>query len=46
MAFDPISAIFDVGGKLIDKLIPDPQAKAPIPYACSYPRPEWTRTCS
>lgn len=28
MAFDPISAIFDVGGKLIDKLIPDPQAKA------------------
>ena len=28
MAFDPVSAIFDVGGKLIDKLIPDPQAKA------------------
>lgn len=28
MAFDPISAIFEVGGKLIDKLIPDPQAKA------------------
>ena len=28
MAFDPISAIFDVGGKLIDKLIPDPQAQA------------------
>ena len=28
MAFDPVSAIFEVGGKLIDKLIPDPQAKA------------------
>jgi len=28
MSFDPLSAIFDVGGKLIDKLIPDPQAKA------------------
>lgn len=28
MAFDPITAILDVGGKLIDKLIPDPQAKA------------------
>ena len=28
MAFDPVSAMFDVGGKLIDKLIPDPQAKA------------------
>jgi hypothetical protein len=28
MAFDPISALFEVGGKLIDKLIPDPQAKA------------------
>lgn len=28
MAFDPISAIMDVGGKLIDKLIPDPKAKA------------------
>jgi len=28
MAFDPISALLDVGGKLIDKLIPDPQAKA------------------
>lgn len=28
MAFDPISAVFEVGGKLIDKLIPDPQAKA------------------
>lgn len=28
MAFDPLTAIFDVGSKLIDKLIPDPQAKA------------------
>lgn len=28
MVFDPISALFEVGGKLIDKLIPDPQAKA------------------
>ncbi len=28
MSFDPISALFEVGGKLIDKLIPDPQAKA------------------
>lgn len=28
MAFDPISALLDVGGKLIDKFIPDPQAKA------------------
>jgi hypothetical protein len=28
MAFDPISAIMDVGSKLIDKLIPDPKAKA------------------
>jgi hypothetical protein len=27
MAF-PLAALFDVGGKLIDKLIPDPQAKA------------------
>lgn len=24
----PLSAIFDIGNKLIDKLIPDPQAKA------------------
>jgi hypothetical protein len=24
----PLAALFDVGGKLIDKLIPDPQAKA------------------
>ena len=28
MAFDPITAIFGVGEKLIDKLIPDPEAKA------------------
>lgn len=28
MALDPISAIMDVGGKLIDKLFPDPRAKA------------------
>jgi len=28
MAFDPLTAIMDVGGKLIDKLIPDPEAKA------------------
>ena len=28
MAFDPITALFDVGSKLIDKLIPDPEAKA------------------
>ena len=24
----PLAAIFDIGGKLIDKLIPDPEAKA------------------
>lgn len=28
MALDPISSLLDVGGKLIDKLIPDPEAKA------------------
>jgi hypothetical protein len=28
MAFDPVSALFEVGGKLIDKLIPDPAQKA------------------
>lgn len=28
MAFDPLTSILDIGGKLIDKLIPDPQAKA------------------
>ena len=28
MSLDPISAVLDIGGKLIDKLIPDPQAKA------------------
>ena len=27
MSFDPITAILDVGGKLIDKLLPDPEAK-------------------
>ena len=27
MAFDPISAVFDVGSKLIDRLIPDPAQK-------------------
>lgn len=24
MAFDPVTALFDIGGKLIDKLLPDP----------------------
>ena len=28
MAFDPITGALELGGKLIDKLIPDPQAKA------------------
>lgn len=28
MAFDPLSALLDVGGKLIDKLLPDPKQKA------------------
>ena len=28
MAFDPITSALELGGKLIDKLIPDPQAKA------------------
>jgi hypothetical protein len=28
MALDPLSAILEVGGKLIDKLIPDPKQKA------------------
>lgn len=28
MAFDPISSALDLGSKLVDKLIPDPQAKA------------------
>jgi hypothetical protein len=28
MAFDPLSSLLDVGKALIDKLIPDPQAKA------------------
>ena len=27
MAFDPITAVFEIGGKLIDKLLPDPGAK-------------------
>jgi hypothetical protein len=28
MAFDPVSAALDLGGKLVDKLFPDPQKKA------------------
>lgn len=28
MSFDPITAAMDLGGKLIDRLIPDPAAKA------------------
>ena len=28
MALDPLTAILDIGGKLIDKLFPDPAAKA------------------
>lgn len=28
MSLDPITAVLDIGGKLIDKLIPDPAAKA------------------
>jgi len=28
MALDPISSIIEVGGKLIDKFVPDPQAAA------------------
>ncbi len=28
MSFDPLTAVLDVGGKLIDKLVPDPAAKA------------------
>jgi hypothetical protein len=28
MAFDPVSSLLDIGGKLIDRLIPDPEAKA------------------
>ena len=28
MSFDPLTAVIDVGGKLIDKLVPDPTAKA------------------
>ena len=28
MAFDPLSSLLDIGGKLIDRLIPDPEAKA------------------
>lgn len=28
MSFDPISAAMDLGGKLIERLIPDPAAKA------------------
>lgn len=28
MAFDPLTAILNIGGKVIDKVIPDPAAKA------------------
>jgi len=28
MAFDPLTGILNIGGKLIDKLLPDPEAKA------------------
>ena len=28
MAFDPLTAVFDLGSKLADKLLPDPTAKA------------------
>lgn len=28
MALDPLTGILDIGGKLIDKLIPDPEQKA------------------
>jgi len=28
MAFDPLTGIMEIGGKLIDKLLPDPEAKA------------------
>jgi hypothetical protein len=28
MAFDPLTSMLEIGGKLIDKLLPDPQAKA------------------
>lgn len=28
MAFDPLTAVLDIGSKLIDKLIPDPAQKA------------------
>ena len=28
MSFDPISGLLDIGGKLIDRIIPDPAAKA------------------
>lgn len=28
MAFDPLTAIFNVGGKILDKVLPDPVAKA------------------
>jgi len=32
MSFDPLSSILNVGGKLIDKLIPDPEAKQQAHY--------------
>jgi len=28
MAFDPLSAVLDIGGKVIDRLFPDPKQKA------------------
>jgi hypothetical protein len=28
VGFDPVSSLLDIGGKLIDKLLPDPAAKA------------------
>ena len=28
MAFEPVTAVLEIGGKLLDKLIPDPEAKA------------------
>ena len=28
MAFDPLTAAFDIGGKILDKFFPDPTEKA------------------
>lgn len=33
MALDPVSALLDVGGKLIDRLFPDPTQKAAAQFA-------------